>query len=345
MNITDVETKGIVAAKKQKIDFWKLMQRNTQRFFSELKDFRAMPASIYPKASGSIQEMALAVKRMLDSGHAYKHNGDIYFDVSKAKEYGVLSGHKFKKGDLGRRVRLYDYIQSKAGDFLLWYKYSKSDGKIFWNTALGKGKPAWNAECPALCMKYLKIPMDIHAGGQDNIFSHHENEIAQIRSLTGKMPAKYWFHVRHLMVNKHKMSKTLKNYHSIPELKKMGISMMAIKWLLLSEPYTRRLNFTMEKLRKYERYYDEFQKTMGGIKNTKKCKRREHFCPIVEEKRKQFFLALDDSLDFPKALEIALSLVCEADRRKKQGRLCKGCMKSFVKTIREFDKATGAFPV
>ena len=109
--------------------------------------------------------------------------------------------------------------------------------------------PSWNAECPVLCSRFLKIPMDIHAGGLDNIFSHHENEIAQIQALTGKIPAKYWVHVRHLMVNGKKMSKTLKNYHSLGELKKMGFSPIAIKWLLLSKPYTKRVDLTIAKLK------------------------------------------------------------------------------------------------
>ncbi len=344
MNITDLETKGILASKREGVDFWKLMGENTKLFFQGVEEFRLIPADVYPRASESVQGMANAVKEMMRKGYAYKYNGDVYFDVSKASGYGELSHYRFDKKLLSGRVRLHDYNQGEAGDFILWYHYRKSHGKIFWNTALGRGMPSWNAECPVLCSKFLNLPMDIHAGGHDNIFSHHENEIAQIRALTGKMPARYWFHVRHLMVNGRKMSKTLKNYHSVEQLKKMGFSVPAIKWLLLSKPYTHKANFTIGNLRKYEKLYRCFRHTMRSIKGTKRCLSREHFCPVTVEKGIMFFEALDDCLDFPRAFEHAMKLVVEAEKRRKSGRLCKGCMKEFVATMREFDRATGAFP-
>ncbi len=345
MNITDLETKGLLAAKQAKTDFWKLMEKNTKIFFDGLGEFRVIPAASYPRASRNVKEMVGAVEAMIKRGHAYRLNGDAYFDISKSKNYGILSKYKFTKKELNNRVRLYDYQRFQAGDFLLWHRYRKSHGKIFWSTRLGKGMPSWNAECPALCMKFLKIPMDIHAGGFDNIFSHHENEIAQIQSLTGKIPAKYWFHVRHLMVDGKKMSKSLKNYYSVGQLKRMGFSVIAIKWLLLSKPYTKKLNFTLEGLREFETRYRCFKTTMRHIRNLKRCRTREHFCSVVLEKRRLFFEALDDGLDFGTACEHAMSLVEEANERRRKGLLCKGCMREFVKAIREFDGATGAFPI
>ncbi|MFH0817768.1 MAG: cysteine--tRNA ligase [Candidatus Micrarchaeota archaeon] len=344
MNITDLETKGITAAKKARTEFWGLMDKNTKVFFDGLKEFRVIPATIYPRASRNVNEMVYAIKELMKKGYAYRQNGDVYFDISKSKNYGVLSRYKFTKKQLNSRVRLYDYQGFLAGDFLLWYGYRKSHGKICWNTEIGKGMPAWNAECPALCMKFLKIPMDIHAGGFDNIFSHHENEIAQIQSLTGKFPAKYWFHVRHLMVEGKKMSKSLKNYYSVKQLKDMGFSITAIKWLLLSKPYTKKVNFTLKKLREFEGKFKEFQKTVRHIKRVKRCRVKEHFCDVVLEKRALFFEALDDGLDFETAFMHAMDLILEASKRRKNGLLCKGCMREFMRAIREFDRATGAFP-
>ncbi len=345
MNITDLETKGIAAAKKSKTEFWSLMRKNTKVFFDGTKEFGLLPATCYPRASKNVKEMVAAIQEMMKKGYAYGLNGDIYFDISKSKNYGILSKYKFMKKQLNSRVRLYDYQGFQAGDFLLWYAYRKSHGKIYWKTKLGKGMPSWNAECPVLCMKFLKIPMDIHAGGFDNIFSHHENEIAQVQALTGEIPAKYWFHVRHLMVNGKKMSKSLKNYYSVEQLQGMGFSVTAIKWLLLSKPYTKKVNFTLSRLREYEAKYREFRNTMKHIKNTKRCKVREHFCPVILEKRRLFFEALNDGLDFETAFRHAVELIGEADRRRRTGLLCRGCMREFLKAIREFDRATGAFPI
>jgi len=345
MNITDLETKGIVAAKRAGLDFWELMRRNTNIFFKEMKELRVLPASIYPRASKSAKAMSGAVENLIKKGYAYKLDGDVFFDISKSKNYGVLSKYKFTSKQLNSRVRLYDYQRFLAGDFLLWLHYRKSHGKLYWKTKLGKGIPSWNAECPVLCSRFLKIPMDIHAGGFDNIFSHHENEIAQIQALTGKIPAKYWFHVRHLMVDGKKMSKSLENYHSLAQLREIGFSITAIKWLLLSKPYTKKVNFTLAKLKEYEKRYGCYKKTLSGIKKLKRCKIKEHFCGRILEKRELFFEALDDSLDFPLALEHALELVNLAEERRRKGLLCKGCMRELLKAFREFDRATGCFPI
>lgn len=344
MNITDVETKGIVAAKQAKMDFWELMKKNTGVFFSELNEFRIIPADLYPLASESIGVMVKAVQEMMEKGFAYEYDGDIYFDISKSKTYGILSHSKFTEKHFKRRIRMYDYFQHQAGDFLLWYSYKKSDGNIFWNTSLGKGKPAWNAECPVLCLKFLKIPMDIHMGGIDNIFSHHENEIAQILALTNNVPAKYWVHVKHLMVDGKKMSKTLKNFYSIADLKQRGFSMMAIKWLLLSEVYTKRLNFTLEKLKNFEKQFSDYKETIELIKKATKRKETNSFESVIMRKRKLFFEALSDNLNFPKAFLHATNLLSEAKMKCKKGMLCNDCAKLLIETLNKFDTATGVFP-
>lgn len=345
MNITDLETKGIAAARRQKVEFWGLMKRNTKLFFSEMGEFRVLPADVYPLASKSVNEMADAVEKMIEKGYAYRYGGDVFFDVSKSKGYGELTHYKFTRKQLNRRVRLYDYWMHLAGDFLLWYRYRKSYGKIYWSTKLGKGIPSWNAECPALCTKYLRIPMDIHAGGFDNIFSHHENEMAQVKALTGKPLAKYWFHVEHLMTEGRKMSKSLKNYESLEELKKAGFSTGAIKWLLLSAPYRKKLNFTKEKLVEFERRFGEYRRVVNAIRRVRRCKTKHKFKPVLEQKRKLFFEAMNDNLDTRTAFRNALELVDEAEGRRRNGLLCKRCAKAFLRTIKEFDRATGAFPI
>ncbi len=345
MNITDLETKGIVAAKKANMDFWDLMKKITKKFFSELDQFRVSSADIYPYASGEVDEMADAVVKLIKKEHAYEFKGDIYFDISKAKDYGKLSHYKFRKKHFGTRVRLYDYYQHQAGDFLLWYKYKKSDGKIFWITKLGKGKPAWNTECPVMCKKYLKLPMDVHMGGVDNIFSHHENEIAIIEGLTGKKPAKYWIHIKHLMVEGKKMSKSLKNYYSLEELKERNFSMMAIKWLLLSEVYTRRVNFTLDKLKKFQNNFKNYKELIKSLKATEKEKKRNHIEKTVDRKKKLFFEALYDNLNFPKAFYHFKRLISKIRIWSQKNMLCKDCCKKILLTLKEFDKATGAFPV
>jgi cysteinyl-tRNA synthetase len=250
MNITDIEDKSVRAAKGRMGRMRALTRRNEAGFMRTASRLNMLPADRYPRATGNIRFMEKMIRKLLARRFAYRdEKGNVFMDVSRVRGYGDFSRSSFVHG-LDRHVMKDDYYQREAGDFLLWKAWRKGDGDIFWRTSLGKGRPGWHIECSAMGLRFLGAPYDIHEGGVDNIFSHHENEIAQTRGATGKEPARYWLHCRHLLVEGRKMSKSLGNFYTVEEIHKMGFGYDAIRAHLLGTHYRKRMDFTFSGLRK-----------------------------------------------------------------------------------------------
>jgi len=310
MNITDVEDKAIREAKKLKKPLPEITKFYTKAFFEGAKALCILPADFYPKATEHVEEMVKLIKKLLEKGYAYRwEDGNIYYKISKFNNYGKLSSLKIRRGMFSRRIWKDDYYKWEAGDFILWKSYRKYDGNVFWTNELGKGRPGWNIECSAMSMKYLGEHFDIHTGGIDNIFSHHENEIAQSEGATGKKFVNYWLHSKHLIVNGKKMSKSLGNYYTVNDLLRRRFNPMVIRYVLVSSHYRSRLNFTFGKMRDAKRDIKHYYRCINKIKKLKNGKHNKEVCSLVKKTIAEFENAMDDDLNITKAIKVYFKFI------------------------------------
>jgi len=341
MNITDIEDKMVKTSNGNRKKMKRLVEKNEGHFIESSHKLNLIPANYYPRATENIKQMVALIKKLMRKGLAYKDvSGNVFFDVSRFPDYGMISHYDFKK-KLDKKVCRDDYLQSEAGDFILWKAWKKGDGEIYWNTELGKGRPGWHIECSAMSLRYLGAPFDIHMGGIDNIFAHHENEIAQSAGATGKIPARYWIHVRHLMIYGKKMSKSLGRSYSVDELRKKGYGYDAIRAYLLSEHYRKRLNFTLQGLRKMSQ---EIGRCKGLVKNLGRVKSGEN--SEIAEKNitkslEEFEYHMNNDLHIPDAIDALCSLVRKMEALVQKRKLGPSNAKRAIGAIKRMDSVLG----
>src|SRR3989344_3228869 len=270
MNITDVDDKTIKGANREGISLKDYTRKYEKLFFEDIEALNIDKADVYPRATEHIKEMVEIIKKLLKNKVAYKSDdGSVYYDISKFKDYGKLSHTKISSLKEGARVKQDSYEKEEARDFALWKAYSPEDGNVFWETEISKGRSGWHIECSAMSMKHLGNHFDIHAGGIDLVFPHHENEIAQSEASTKKKFANYWFHNEHLLVNGQKMSKSLGNFFTLRDLLQKGFNPKAIRYLLLSANYRMQLNFTEEAVKSAENAVQRLSDFMIKLKEIK----------------------------------------------------------------------------
>ncbi len=351
MNITDVghmtvdeETEGRgedkieMKARKEKKDPWQIARFYEKAFFEDIAKLNIKKAMAYPKATGHIKEMIKTIQRLIKKGCAYEANGSVYYDITRFKDYGKLSGNTIDKLKAGKRI---DVIREKRNwfDFALWKKDPKHI--MQWDSPWGRGFPGWHIECSVMSMKYLGDTLDIHTGGEDNIFPHHECEIAQAEGATGKRFVRYWLHTRHLLVNGEKMSKSKGNFYTLRDLLEKGYDPKAIRYLLLSGHYRIRLNFTEEGLKSAEETVRRFQDIVSRLKGEKqKDKPNPKVKKLVQKIKKDFEKAMDDDLNISLALGKVFDFVREMNKVVSGG-IGKNDANLAYKTILKFDKVLG----
>jgi cysteinyl-tRNA synthetase len=250
MNITDIDDKTIKGAIKNKKSLSDFTQKFKDAFFEDLEILKILKANFYPEATKYILQMEKIIQKLIDDGFAYLgQDKSIYFRISEFKDYGKLSHLDLSnlKDGASSRVESDEYDKENASDFVLWKAYDeKRDGNIFWDSKFGKGRPGWHIECTAMSLELLGNTIDIHCGGVDNIFPHHENEIAQSECFTKISPfVRYWVHSEHLLVDNKKMSKSLGNFYTLKDLLSKGYTGDVIRYLLLQTHYRTQLNFTL----------------------------------------------------------------------------------------------------
>lgn len=305
MNVTDVDDKTIAASQKAGKKLGEFTKQHEKAFETDLKKIHILlPTKPFVRATEHVPEMITLIQKLLRRGYAYEKDGSVYFDVSRFAPYGKLA-HLDKKGlRTGARIDVDEYAKDAAQDFVLWK--AKKDGDPSWPAPFGEGRPGWHIECSAMSLKYLGQRFDIHAGGVDLVFPHHENEIAQSEAVTGKPFVRYWLHGEHLLVDGHKMSKSLGNTFTLRALEEKGFSPLDFRYLALSAHYRSKLNFTWDSLqsaanarKELEEFVRDLLKDIKmGLKNKKEA--RQPYAPV----EKQFFAALADDLGTPKALGI-----------------------------------------
>jgi cysteinyl-tRNA synthetase len=342
MNVTDVDDKTIQGMQKEGISLKEYTQRYIDAFFDDLQMLNIKKAKIVPKATEHIKEMVELVEILIEKSYGYKgEDGSIYYAISKFKNYGKLSKMKLKELKAGARVKVDEYSKEQASDFALWRAWNPNDGDVFWETTLGKGRPGWHIECSAMSMKYLGETLDIHTGGVDNIFPHHENEIAQSETVTEKKFVNYWMHNEHLLIKGERMGKSLKNFYTLRDLLRMGYDPMAVRYLLLSTHYRKQLHFTFDGLEAaknaLQRLYD-FMERLGEAENREGG---EEIKGLTQKIRKDFENAMDDDLDISKALAAMFNLVKEVNILIDKGTLGRKEAEQVKDLMLDFDRVLG----
>jgi cysteinyl-tRNA synthetase len=247
MNLTDVDDKTIRGARESGKALRDYTQVYKDMFFEDVKTLNIEPAEHYPAATDHIQEVIDIITKLFDKGLAYKSDdGSVYFSIDKFPNYGRLARVDTSALQAGARVAQDEYEKENVADFALWKAWSEADGDVAWDSPWGRGRPGWHIECSAMSMKYLGESFDMHTGGVDNMFPHHDDEIAQSEGATGKPFVKYWMHSAHLVVDGKKMSKSLGNFHTLREVMERGYQGREVRYVLLAAHYRQSLNFTFE---------------------------------------------------------------------------------------------------
>lgn len=318
MNLTDVDDKTLRGALEKKVSLDEYTAPFIAGFFEDLDALAIERAEHYPRATAHIPEMVALIKRLRERGHTYESDGSIYFRLSTFPGYGALAHLDRDQLKAGARYDADEYEKEDVRDFVLWKK--TEPGEPSWATELGPGRPGWHIECSAMAMKYLGETFDIHTGGIDNIFPHHENELAQSEAATGKPFVNYWLHCAHLMIEGAKMAKSKGNFHTLRDLVGRGADPLAIRYLLLSAHYRMPLNFTfegIEQARTAVRRLQEFRKRLhqpgpDGLPADELKIRLQGF-------REQFGIALDDDLNISPALAVVFDAMRAANVRLESG--------------------------
>ena len=317
MNITDVDDKTINKSVKEGKKLNDIAEIYTSIFKKDLENLKILPPDVFPLATDHIDKMIEIIQILINKGHAYPTNDNsVFFSIDSFKDYGKLSNIDMSKVITGSRVSSDEYKLENPSDFVLWKAYKKEDGDVKWSSPWGDGRPGWHIECSAMSMQYLGDHFDIHCGGVDNKFPHHENEIAQSICATGKPFVNIWMHSEFLIINSDKMSKTLKNYYRLDDLLMEGLSVEEIRYIMLSAHYRSKLNFSLEKQHEAKMAIQrilELNDRLDQFVSTE-----EKGLPVEAE---NFKLALSDDLDSPKALAIFFDWLRKTNRRLDRNKL------------------------
>ena len=264
MNITDIDDKTIRRSKEEGRSLIDFTDEFSEAFFDDLNTLNIVPAHHYPRATKFIPQMIEMIKGLEEAGFTYStEDGSVFFKISSFSNYGKLANLNPDQLKSGERVAEDEYGKEEGRDFALWKGYKSEDGDVSWDSPWGKGRPGWHIECSAMSTHYLGQHFDIHCGGVDNIFPHHENEIAQSCAYSGKEFVNYWLHNEHLLVDGQKMSKSEGNFYTLRDLIEKKCSPCAIRYTLISTHYRSKLNFTFDKL-------DESQKCINKLRELKR---------------------------------------------------------------------------
>jgi cysteinyl-tRNA synthetase len=345
MNLTDVDDKTIKRSQDEGLPLKEVTDRYAEAFFEDLRTLSIEPADIYPRATEHIADMVALVRSLQERGLAYQGpGGSWYYDISKFKRYGRLSKIKpaeLKAGASGSVIED-SYGRENVQDFALWKAWTPDDGDVFWETELGKGRPGWHIECSAMSTKHLGETFDIHSGGEDLKFPHHENEIAQSEGASGRPFVNYWLHNAFLMVDGKKMSKSLGNFYTLRDVLAKGADPKAVRWLLMSAQYREPLNFTFNALDGAKKTVDGLLDFMDRLKEAKAAgKHNEAVSKATKESIEGFEAAMDDDLNVPVALKAVFKLVSETNKALDKGGMDNHNKKEVLDAMEGFDSVLG----
>ncbi|MCX6808941.1 MAG: cysteine--tRNA ligase [Candidatus Berkelbacteria bacterium] len=300
MNITDVDDKTIKRSEGKKVEFDELTRKYEKSFLDNLRELNIEIPRL-TRATEYVEKMAIFIEELLKKGYAYKTaDGSVYFSISKFRDYGKLSKLENREIMAGARVNSDEYDKENPSDFALWKAWDESDGEIYWNSSLGKGRPGWHIECSTMSMDTLGETIDIHTGGVDNIFPHHENEIAQSEARSGKKFVDFWVHSEHLMVDGKKMSKSLGNLYALDDLKKKGFAPLDFRYFVIGAHYRSKINFTWTGL-------EAARNTLRNIKSL--IEQGANTGQVNDEFYQKFLEKMNNDLGTPEALAVLHEMI------------------------------------
>jgi cysteinyl-tRNA synthetase len=342
MNLTDVDDKTIRGSREQGVPLNAYTEPYVKAFFEDTARLNIQKAEYYPRATEHIPEMVALVKKLLEKGYAYRgKDGSIYYDISKFKDYGKLAKIKVEELKIGARVRADEYAKEEARDFALWKAWDQEDGDVFWDTEVGKGRPGWHIECSAMSMKYLGETLDIHCGGVDNLFPHHENEIAQSEAVTGKKFVNYWLHNEWLLSEGRRMAKSFHNYYTISDLMKKGYAPKTVRYLLLATHYRQQFNFTLEGLEAAKGAVERLTNFMHRLVDSDGKGSGERIELPTKRVQEDFSEAMDDDLGINVALAALFNFVREVNNLLGDNMLSKEEAQQVYSLMMKFDRVLG----
>jgi cysteinyl-tRNA synthetase len=340
MNITDVDDRIIQNSREQGIPLKDYTAKYTEAFLEDSRRLNIEPPDIMPRATDHIPEMVALIRRLDEKGYTYRKEGSTYFSIAQFPGYGRLSKIDFSGIQAGARVDTDKYDKENARDFVLWK--ARKEGEDYWATEIGEGRPGWHIECSAMSMKYLGETFDIHCGGVDLVFPHHENEIAQSECATGKPFVRCWVHPEFLIIDGEKMSKSLGNYFTLRDLLVQGNAPEAIRYLLLSVHYRKQLNFTADGLKQAQasiQRLEDFVLRMRELSAGQDVP--ADLVPEIAGARQRFIDALDDDLNTSAALAVTFDFVRATYQKADQNALSPGQARAAWQLIGEIDEVFG----
>ncbi len=336
MNITDVEDKIIRNALQQGKGLREYTEVYEKAFLEDTASLRLETPERIVRATEHIDEMVSAIEILTDKGYTYVSDGSVYYRISKFEDYGKLSHLDFEGMKSGARVDVDEYDKADARDFVLWK--SRKDNEFFWDTPIGAGRPGWHIECSVMAMKYLGETLDIHTGGIDLSFPHHENEIAQSEAMTGKQFVKYWLHAEHLIVEGQKMSKSLGNFYTLRDLLEQGYAPEVIRYLLTAVPYRKKLNFTFDGLKAAATAIDRLRNFQLRLNTEKFAEGHNEAVSARSAKaRADFEASLDEDLNTAEALAAVFEYIRDINSAMDSGEFRAGNSPEAAGVLEFFD--------
>lgn len=347
MNLTDVDDKTIRDSRAAGLKLQDFTRKYKDAFFEDLRTLRIEPAEHYPEATTHIPEMIEMIRILFEKGFAYKsEDGSVYFSIAKFKDYGKLAKIDMEQQRSGVRINNDEYDKDSVADFALWKAWSESDGDVKWDSPWGPGRPGWHLECSAMSMKYLGRTFDIHTGGIDNMFPHHEDEIAQSEAANSCKFVNYWLHCEHLTIDKKKMSKSLGNFYTLRDLLNKGYSGKEVRWALIGTHYRSKLNFNLglcdqarSTLKKFADFFGRLKALPQGTAG------KEEAAGLVADADKKFADAIGDDLNIAEALSAVFTLERAVNTALASNSFQSEAGGVILEQFRRFDRVLAVFDV
>jgi cysteinyl-tRNA synthetase len=337
MNLTDVDDRIIANAAAAGVSIRDYTEKYVQAFFDDCKTLSIEAPEHRIRATDHIEDMVKLIEGLRQKSFTYDSEGSIYYRIAKFPAYGRLSKIDLSGIQAGARVDVDRYEKESARDFALWK--APKPGEHFWETEIGTGRPGWHVECSAMAMKYLGETLDIHTGGIDLAFPHHENEIAQSEAATGKPFVRYWLHAEHLLVEGEKMSKSLGNFFTLRDLFEKGYKPSTLRFLLASVPYRKQLNFTFDGLQQAANSVERLRNFAARLKQEKfPASKQKEMGTRAQAAAGEFDVGLSDDLNTARALAAVFDLVRETNIAMDKGEFRQGDVAAVQKLLATFDQ-------
>jgi cysteinyl-tRNA synthetase len=337
MNLTDVDDRIIANAAAAGVSIRDYTEKYAQAFFDDCKTLSIEAPEHWIRATDHIDDMVKLIERLQEKSYTYPSEGSIYYRIAKFPHYGQLSNIDVAGIQAGARVDVDRYEKESARDFALWK--APKPGEHFWETPIGKGRPGWHIECSAMAMKYLGETLDIHTGGIDLAFPHHENEIAQSEGATAKPFVRYWMHSEHLLVEGEKMSKSLGNFYTLRDLFKKGFKPSALRFALASVPYRKQLNFTFDGLQQASSSVERLRNFADRVAQGKfPAGKQKGMAARIAEAAEEFDAGLSDDLNTARALASAFDLLRETNIAMDKGDFRQDDVAAVQEFLANFDR-------